>query len=57
MGNSSQDITQNGNLRAKDMAPPHVKVILPDYKEEVSVSNLVLNIEHLTLNSDLCQYK
>lgn len=57
MGNSSQDVTQNGNLRAKDMASPHVNVILPDYKEEVSVGNLVLYIEYLTLNRDLCQYK
>lgn len=42
MGNSSQDITQNENLRAKDTVPPNITVILPAYNEELSIGSVVL---------------
>ena len=47
MGNSSQGITQNKNLRAKDMVPPNVTVILPIYNEEVSIGSMVLQKQEL----------
>ncbi|WP_048153878.1 hypothetical protein [Methanosarcina sp. Kolksee] len=48
MGNSSQDITQNENLRAKDTAPPNITVILPTYyNEEVSIGSMVLQEQEL----------
>jgi hypothetical protein len=56
MGNSSQNVTQNENLRATDTAPPNVTVILPDNKEEVSVGIMVLQIEGLTENEYFFQY-
>jgi len=47
MGNSSQDITQNENLRAKDTVPPNVTVILPIYNEEFSIGSMVLQEQEL----------
>jgi glycosyltransferase involved in cell wall biosynthesis len=62
-GNSSQDVNQNENLRAKDTAPPNVTqnqnlhtkgtdsqnvtVILPVYNEEVIVGSVVLQAKEL----------
>ncbi len=48
MGNSSQDITQNENLRAKDTVPPNATVILPVYNEENSGDITVLQEQELT---------
>lgn len=42
IGNSSQCITQNENLRAKDPILPNVAVILPACNEEVSIGSVVL---------------
>jgi len=47
IGNSSQDITQKENLRAKDTVPQNVTVILPVYNEEVSVGSVVLQAKEL----------
>ena len=47
MGNSSQYITQNENLRAEDTVIPNVTVILPVYNEEVSVGSVVLQAKGL----------
>lgn len=47
MGNSSQCITENENLRAKDTVPPNVTVILPVYNEEVSVGSVILQAKEL----------
>jgi hypothetical protein len=55
-GNSSQDVNQNENLRAKDTEPQNVTVILPDNKEEVSVGSIVLQVEDLTKNIHFVQY-
>jgi glycosyltransferase involved in cell wall biosynthesis len=41
-GNSSQNVSQNENLRAKDTEPPNVTVILPAYNEEISIGSVVL---------------
>ncbi|HII92068.1 MAG TPA: glycosyltransferase family 2 protein, partial [Methanosarcina sp.] len=42
MGNSSQNVTQNENLRAKDTEPQNITVILPAYNEEISIGSVVL---------------
>ena len=47
IGNSSQCITENEYLRAKDTVSQNVTVILPVYNEEVSIGSVVLQAKEL----------
>jgi Glycosyltransferases involved in cell wall biogenesis len=42
LGESSQFLTQNENLRDRGIVPPNVAVILPAYNEELSIGSVVL---------------